>query len=141
LLITKFGYVGDDRFEEIKCKNRCDNFSFGLPNSVLTESHAISQKSFHVGNINFLFGENENFLDRHEFSHHVWVDKIDSDLIHDVKNGKIICLSYILFNVVAVFICLETLEEPLNERNLEWLEWEYEDFVTEALYGIDIVVV
>lgn len=63
LLIANFGYVRDDGFEEIECKNRCYDFPFGLPNSVLTKSHAVSQESFHVCNVKFLFGEEENFFD------------------------------------------------------------------------------
>lgn len=38
-----------------------------------------------------------------------------------------------LVKIVAVFIGLETLEEPLNEGNLEWLEGKFEDFVAKAL--------
>jgi hypothetical protein len=62
LLVADFGYVWDDGFKKIECKDGGDDFPFRLPGSFFTKSNSISQDSLHVGNKNFSFGKDEDFF-------------------------------------------------------------------------------
>lgn len=56
-------------------------------------------------------------------------------------NREIVCLSCLFINVVAVFMFLEALVESLDEGDFKRFEGQFEDFVAEALEGVDVEVV
>lgn len=133
LEIADKGDVGYDGFKEIEGKDWGDNFSFGLPLMILAKEYTITEKPFHIGDIDLSFGKEEDFFNRQELPDHIWINKVYCDVIDNIMNCKIIGLSFVLIIVVAVFVFGIALVEALDVGDSEGFEGEGEDFVAEGL--------
>ena len=141
LFITNFRNVWDDWFKEIKSEDRCDYFSFCFPDLLLAECHSIPKKTFHICNVYFLFWKDKDFLHWEKLSNHIGIDKINSNLIHDIVDYKVVPLLLVFIEIERIFVFLKTFHVSLNKRDFERLERKFFNFVSKRLEGIHIEIV